>query len=163
MNTLPVCWSHSRPAHTRRYKNMWQRINDEDLRKEKLEKLGKKEKMFFEFSPTELITSLLIAIFCAISASFSVKLTLSESIFCFIIIFSLSLLSVAHPFILSLLTMFLSEGRSSGRPDLTDICNTCYSVVPRSKLKNCECGGKYEPLENWKWEEDEIEESKQTN
>ncbi len=143
---------------------MWKRINDEDRRKEKLEKLGKKEKLFFEFSPTELITSLLIAIFCTIILFFSVKLTLSESIFCFIIIFSLSLLSVNYgPFLLSLLTILLSEGRSSGLPDLTDICNTCYSVVPRSKLKKCECGGKYEPLENWKWVEDKIEESEHEN
>ncbi len=143
---------------------MWKRITDEDLRKEKLEKLGKKEKIFFEFSPTELITSLLIAIFCTIILFFFLKLTLSESIFWFIIIFSLSLLSVGHgPFMLFLLSIFISEGRVSGLPDLTDICNTCYSVVPRSKLKKCECGGKYEPFENWKWVEDKIEESEQTN
>lgn len=34
------------------------------------------------------------------------------------------------------------------------ICNTCYSIVERTEEKTCGCGGTYEPLDNWKWEED---------
>jgi hypothetical protein len=36
------------------------------------------------------------------------------------------------------------------------ICTSCYSVAHLSKKKTCECGGKYEPFDNWTWIEEDV-------
>ncbi len=55
----------------------------------------------------------------------------------------------------------------SGTPLLTlhptVICNVCHSVNQRSNNEKCECGGSYEPIDDWKWEEDEIKKTEETN
>jgi hypothetical protein len=57
--------------------------------------------------------------------------------------------------------MFNAGTTSSLSPSV--ICNVCHSMASRSNKEKCECGGRYEPLDDWKWVEDGIEETEQTN
>ena len=36
-----------------------------------------------------------------------------------------------------------------------DICNSCHKIRIRTAEKKCECGGTFEPFENWEWVKDE--------
>jgi len=42
-----------------------------------------------------------------------------------------------------------------GAPVSTVICNTCHRTKTMDKALLCDCGGTFEPFENWKWVEDE--------
>ncbi len=88
---------------------------------------------------------------------------ISSIILCFFLIFIVSCIGARlfdNP--VSIFSMFF-YGSSSPPSHSSVICNVCHSAAQRSKNERCECGGKYEPLENWKWEEDEIEETEETN
>jgi hypothetical protein len=51
----------------------------------------------------------------------------------------------------SIVSLFFFTTSSNYR---NDICNLCKKIRPRSKDKKCDCGGFYEPIENWKWVDD---------
>jgi hypothetical protein len=42
----------------------------------------------------------------------------------------------------------------SGGSVRTVICNTCHRTKTEDKARLCECGGTFEPFENWRWVKD---------
>ncbi len=138
----------------RRHKNMWKRKTKEDYKKVK-------EKIFLDFSKSDLITSFSIAVFATLSVFYYLQ-TISYVIFSFVLFFFLSCIGVLLYDDPTFIMKIIFSGSSA--PEFSsDICNACYSIVLRSNNKICECGGEYEPLDNWKWIEDKIEETEQTN
>lgn len=135
---------------------MWKRKTEEDYKKEK--KVKEKEKIFFGLSKQDILTSFFIAVFLTLSVSYYVQ-TISLIIFCFVLFFVLSCIGVLSYGDPAFIFKIIFSGSSSS--NVSVICNVCHSVVLKSNNKICECGGRYEPLENWKWIEDEIEESEQ--
>ncbi|MCP4368513.1 MAG: hypothetical protein GY797_10450 [Deltaproteobacteria bacterium] len=125
---------------------------------EQLKEKNTKE-LFLGVPKIDFLLSIIIPFFCSFGYYFHSQ-NIGELCFIFIIVFivlyggSLSFGGTE-----SLIYKFTGE-KIEG---YNDICNTCHSVVSRSKEKMCECGGQYEPLENWKWEEDEIMETEETN
>jgi len=135
---------------------MWKRKTEEDYKKAKKEK--EKEITFLGLSMSDILFSLLLAIFFTFCGYVAEPDDLSFIISCFVLTFVACCIGVRYfgsP--AAIFTMLHFGTTSSLYPSV--ICNVCHSVVPRSKNEKCECGGRYEPLENWKWEEDAIVET----
>jgi len=131
---------------------MWKRKTEEDFIKEKEGKL-------FGLSKSDFLLSFFISFSLAIYL-YVHDPNISRLIVYFVIIFILCCIGVRlfdDP--VGILNIFTAG--STLAPSV--ICNVCHSIVSRSKKEKCECSGKYEPLDDWKWIEDEIEESEQTN
>ncbi len=125
---------------------MWKRKNKEDY---------KKEIFFLGFSKSDLIASFFIAFFSTLAVFYYIR-TISYIIFSFFFFFFLSCVGVLLYDDPTFIIKIIFSG-SSAPEYSSDICNACHSVVLRSDSEICECGGRYEPLENWKWIEDEKE------
>lgn len=126
---------------------MWKRKTEEDYKKEKKE-------TFLGLSKNDFLLSFFISIFLAFCL-YVYEPDISSVIIYFVIIFILCCIGVRlfdDP--VAVLNIFTAG--STLAPSV--ICNLSHSVVPRSKNEKCECGGRYEPLDDWKWVEDEIEE-----
>ncbi len=116
---------------------MWKRKTEEDYEKDK-------KLLFLGVSLENYISIFIVSVLCTSGLYFHNK-EIPFLITCFIFIFVLGYIGTRF--------RFVSYNN--------DICNTCHSAVSRSKDKQCECGGRYEPLDDWKWVEDESEWSEQ--
>ncbi len=119
---------------------MWKRKTEEDYEKDK-------KQLFLGVSLESFIAIFIISVLCTSGLYFHIK-EIQFLITCFIVIFVFGYIGTRFRFFVS---------------DNNDICNICHSAVSRSKDKQCECGGSYEPIDDWKWEEDEINETEETN
>ncbi len=144
---------------------MWKRKTEDDYKKAIKER--EKEEIFLGLTKNDILASLCIAIlitiyFCVFEIDVYSDTEISSKVMCFILSFVACCIGVrffGNP--IAIFTMFTAGTSSSEIPSV--ICNVCHSIVSQSKKEKYECGGEYEPLEDWKWDEDEIEESKQTN
>ncbi len=127
---------------------MWKRKTKEDYKREKKE-------LFLGISKSDYFFCSIVSSFFAFCLYIATPNILGV-IGAFVIFFILSCIGVRFfgdaGAIFDIFTGGLTIAPS-------DICNVCHSVVSRSKNKKCECGGKYEPFDDWKWVEDETEES----
>ncbi len=129
--------------------------------KEKLKRIVKKI-ILLGLSKQDILSSF----FCAIVLTLVVFLYLpdiSRIIPFFVFLFVISCIGVRLYDNSAAFINILTFGSMSSTLYPSVICVVCHAVVLRSKNEKCECGGSYEPFDNWKWEEDEIEESEQTN
>jgi hypothetical protein len=119
---------------------MWKRKTEEDL---------KKASVLSNFTRDKLILAVILAGLATIIAAPVIGVFVW---ILFVVLFSFSCVGIFlfndPAFITS---FFLGAGAVSPQ---TDICNKCFSVVERTENRICKCGGKYEPIENWKWVED---------
>ncbi len=124
---------------------MWKRKTEEDLNKEGI---------LSKFT----IGSLMVAVWLAGLASvmaWPIIGTLTGVMIVFVILFVFSCIGILLFKDPAFITGFFF-GTSTASVQ-TDICNKCFSAVERTDSKICKCGGNYEPIEKWKWVEDEEE------
>jgi len=55
---------------------------------------------------------------------------------------------------LFILVSAVTTGGPVDPPNTTVICNSCHHIKTRDNALSCECGGTFEPFENWKWIDD---------
>ncbi len=139
---------------------MWKRKTEEDYKKEESGK-------FLGLTKNNILVSLCIAILITIYLCvFEIDVYSDIEIFNMVMYFIFSLVACCIGARLfndpgAIIGMFTGTGGSTFAPSV--ICNICHSIVSRSKKEKCECGGRYEPLDDWKWEEDEIKKTEETN
>jgi hypothetical protein len=46
---------------------------------------------------------------------------------------------------------WIFSGSWASSKNLNGICNKCHQLKPISENRDCSCGGKIEPIKNWKW------------
>lgn len=127
---------------------MWKRKTEEDR---------KKESILSNFTIGNLMVAVWLAGIASLMA-WPIIRTLSGVIILFVILFVFSCIGILlfnNPAFIT--GFFFGSADTSVQ---TDICNKCFSVVERTDNKICKCGGKYEPIENWKWVEDKEEPNK---
>ena len=124
---------------------MWIRKTEEDY---------KQAGILSNFTTVNLVIAVSLAVLATLLLmAISVVETLVGIVFCFVIFVAfpcIGILLFNDPFFI---TSFLVFGSAAASVQ-TDICNKCFSEVQRTDNKLCKCGGKYEPVENWKWVED---------
>ncbi len=141
---------------------MWKRKTEDDYKKAERER--EKEAIFLGLSMGNILFSLTVAIFFAFCGYVAKPDDLTWMIACFVMSFIACCIgSQLFDDPASIADIF-HAGAGTKYPEYSNvICNVCHSVVLLSKNKKCECGGKYEPFDDWKWVEDEIKETEETN
>ncbi len=117
------------------------------------------------FSETlkSISTNFIVASLCTFCLLVLVDIDFSSLIFCFIFCFSLSCISDLLFNDSYFLIGFFFNGVGSATPVL-NICSDCQTVVEGNNAKPCQCGGRLEPIKNWKWvEPEENEQSEPKN
>lgn len=119
---------------------MWVRKSQEEIKQ-----IFKKKKLL-RFNP-------LFSVFISISVGlyeFGVYNSFSDLISSIIFVFVISY--IGQVLFFNPMSLFVLIGYEPFSSE-SDICISCKNIIAKSiNQKVCSCGGIYEPLENWKWQ-----------
>ncbi|MCP4404744.1 MAG: hypothetical protein GY801_46525 [bacterium] len=126
------------------WNKMWTRKTAED---------DKHDQTRSNFTRGNVIVAVILAVVATLLATADIH-TFAGIVMCFVIFFAFSCVGIVLFNDPTFIVGFFILGSTASATRHTDICNTCHSVVQRTDKTICQCGGRYEPLEHWKWVEE---------